>query len=68
MNMERRAFISRWGRMFILTGMVAGTAFLTFSGKVTSPEDCDRSDLCKKCKESDHCHKYQAKMSGDGKR
>jgi hypothetical protein len=66
--MDRRAFISRGGRILIFSGMLAGTAFLTFSGKITSPEDCHRSDRCKKCKKSSDCHKYQAKINGDGKR
>ena len=66
--MERRAFIRKGGRILIFSGMAAGTAFLTFSGRVASPVDCDRYDLCKKCKESSACHKFQAKMNGDGKR
>lgn len=53
MMMNRREFIRKAGRTFILGGIVAGSGYLLL--KPQSGEQCDLDFICKNCKQNKTC-------------
>ena len=59
-NMNRKEFIKRTGRLLLLGGITATSGYLILNKKVTA--SCTKSDACSKCGEFAKCELPQAQQ------
>ena len=59
-KMERREFFKKGGRLLLLGGMAAGSAFLVFNGQVEKTGSCKVAAHCKGCSKLTGCKNDQA--------
>ena len=59
--MDRRKFVGKLARGFILTALTSLSAYLIFREKKEGPESCQYDFICKSCKQMTACELPQAK-------
>jgi hypothetical protein len=59
-TMERREFFRKGGRLLLLSGMAAGSAYLVINGQVEKSGFCKVASHCKGCSKLTGCVEEQA--------
>lgn len=58
--MERREFFRKGGRLLLLSGMAAGSAYLVINGQVEKTGTCKVASHCNGCSKLAGCSEEQA--------